>query len=173
MKRVFCIALSLILIFALAVPAFAEVPDFSGMSTDEIQDIITAARNELTVRELKDGDNTVLLDRDGVQVYLTGNARVDAYDDVAILYLEAVVIDDTGHPVGVEIESASVNGWDVYGNGIYNVTAKKKAEFEFTISDGGMFSLEEVEDVTITFHVFDDTTYDGMFDTEPVTVTLK
>ena len=172
MKKLLSFTLTLTMILALAVPAFADVPGFTDMTTDEIMEIINAARNELISRELKAAENTILLDQNDVQIYLTGKHSVDSYDEYVDLYLEVVVVNNTGRKINVDLDSITVNGWDVDAWGIYDVSSKKKDDLEIDISDADLSSYDELEDIVFTFEVYDSESYETIFIGEPVVVTF-
>lgn len=173
-KKFLCAFFALVMLFAAALPleAFADGPDVSGMTTEELHALINAARNELTARELSAGGETVLFDQGGVKVYLTGNYSIESYDWATYIYFEAVVINDTDATIDVYFISSTVNGWDVNSVGIGEITAghKKKGTFELTISDAEINSYEEIEDAEFVFYVMDNDTWDRLFETDSITV---
>lgn len=123
MKRFVSVFLVVLLAFSTSF-ALAEGMDFASMSDDALRALVDAARNELAKRELTAAENTVLFEQNGVKVYLTG-----AYDlsyDNAYLSLEAVVVNDSDKKVNVSVDTACINGWDVYGSGIGDISAGKK-----------------------------------------------
>lgn len=164
------LALILALLMLLSIPcsAFAEAPDVSAMTSEELQGLIDAARNELLSRELADGENIVLVDQDGVQVYLTGDYEIEAYSST-YLYMTAVVINNTDHMVGFYAKIATINGWDVDFTGTVDVSpgSKKKAKLEWRISDADISTFEEIEEMKLSLQVYDSSTYDEICDTEP------
>ena len=173
-KKTLCALLTLVILLGVALPleAFADSPDVSSMTTEELHELINAARNELTARELNAEGETVLFDQDGVKVYLTGNYTIESYDWATYIYLEAVVINDTDSTIDVFFVSSTVNGWDVDNIGIGEITTghKKKGNFELTISDAEINSYEEIEDAEFVFYVMDDATWDHLFETDSITV---
>lgn len=173
MKKLAFTLLALVMLFTAVFPcsAFAEIPDFSDMTDEEIQEIIDAARNELVSRKLEEEDAYLLVDQDGVQIYLTGNYTLYDYDD-PLLDLEAVIINNTDSKIGVHSDICCVNGWDVDFYGATDITAgkKKKCEFELQIGDADISTFEEVEDFEISFVVYNADTYDDIFTSDVVTL---
>ena len=166
-----------ILIFSLAFPleAFAELTDFSSMTEEELHELINGARNELTLRELVFDKDTVLIDQDGVKVYLTGNYKVNEFyypDDLVSVTFEAVIINETDTTISVNFDSATVNGWDVSYNGIGDITAghKKKDNLELYISEADITTYEEIEEVIFDLYVYDSDNWDTLFSPDPITV---
>ena len=150
--------ISMILILVLSIAAtfaFAEGVDVSSMTDEELRAIVDSARNELVKRELTAEADTVLFDAEGVKMYLTGNSRVSSDGEYA--YFEVVVVNDTDVEVGITVESASINGWDVFGSDVYGTSAgkKQKAEMFFKIADAEISTIEEIDDLELTFRLFD------------------
>lgn len=178
MKRIAFTLLALIMLFTAVFPcaAFAEVPDFSEMSTEEILEILNAIRNELKGRELVQHENIMLLDQNDVQVYLTGNYEVENYGSSGVyLELEAIVINNTDTNIGVSAENVSINGWVVDFTGIGDIAAgkKKKGDIELRISDADISTFEEVEDLELSMLVYSQDTWERIFIAEPLTVYLN
>lgn len=156
----------------------AEAPDYTAMSDAELHAIIDAARNELAKRERTMAADTVLIEQNDVTVYLTGKYRLWDGDDFmsgdpfCYLDLEVVVVNDSDRNVSVTIDTASVNGWVVYGSGISETTPgkKQKGELEFKISDGEAFSYEEVEEIEINFYLYDMDQWERIADVDPVII---
>ncbi len=135
-----------------------------------------AARNELTSRKAVEDGNTFLVDKDDVQVYLTGKHTIESYESGnSYLYLEAVVINNTDKNIGIGSDTASVNGWNVDFLGTTDVSfgKKKKDNFELRISDADISSYEEVEELEISLVIYDCDSYDTMFTSDSVIVTFN
>lgn len=172
MKKIFALMLALLLLVAIPCEAFAEMPDFSAMSDEELHALIDAARNEMAARELKAGENVLLFEEDGVQVYMTGNNRAEDYGESAYLYIEVVVINDSGRQIAIVDDGASVNGWNVtfFGFGGVSAGKKKKGDLELVISDASITTLDEVEDVEIVLQLLDEDSWNVLCTLDPITV---
>lgn len=173
MKKVMTLVLAAVLLIVLPCEAFAEMPDLSAMSTEELHALVDAARNELTSRELTAGGETLIVDQDGVQVYLTGEYKVEDWGDGTVdLYLEAVIVNNTDHGLAVVEDGISVNGWNVTFFGIGEISAgkKKKANFELWISDASISTYEEIEEIEFGLRLLNEDTYEGTRVSDPVTV---
>ena len=173
MKKLIAWVLALLMLGSTV--AFAEMPDFSAMTDAELHEIVDGARSELKERELKAEKDTVLVDQDGVKVYLTGKYEINDYSSSSgnvYIRLEAVIINNTDKTIDVFFDSATVNGWDVDNCGIGEITArhKKKDEFELTISDAEISTYEEIEEIEIKLYIYDDDAYERMFVTDPITL---
>lgn len=163
MRKIFAFLLSVLLV-CLSCAASAEGVDYTAMNDEELHALVDGARNELAKRELNAAEDTVIFEQEGVEVYLTGEHEVlgEAYLD-----LEAVVINDSDKSISLMVDSASINGWDVFCDGIYEVSSgkKKKGALEFNLEDAEISSYEEVEDIEISFYLVDNESYDNI--TEP------
>ena len=153
MKRFVSVFLVVLMILNMV---FAEGIDVTSMTDEELYALVDSARNELSKRELDAAADTVLFDAEGVKMYLTGNNYVNGGE---YAYFEVVVVNDTDTEVAVTIESASINGWDVASNGVYGTSAgkKQKGEMFFHISDAEISTIEEIDDLELTFRLFDST----------------
>lgn len=174
MKRLFSILVVLMLVFSTA--ALAEGIDFASMDDAALQALIDGARNELEKRGKTNGEqtveeNTVLFEENGVTVYLTGEHEVWGSDSY-YLDLGVVLVNNSDKTVSVLIDTAYVNGWEVYGGGITDTGAGKKqqAVLDFCISDANISTYEEVEEIEMNFIIIDSDTYDTIAELEPVVI---
>lgn len=168
MKKLPALFLVLILLFS---TCFAEGLDYSSMTDAQLHDIVDAARNELAKRELTTAGNTVLLDQDGVQVYLTGDYTITGSSKY--LVLDVVVINDSDKNISVSIDSdCSINGWAVSTMGCGETPAgkKKRAELSFKLSDAGISTYEEIEDIEMTLYLYDMDKWETVSRTETITL---
>lgn len=163
MKKIFACLLAALLLISITT-TIAEEMDFASMSDDELHALVDGARNELAKRELSAAEDTVILEQDGVNVYLTGNKEIQDYSNE--LQIEAVVVNDTNKNISVIIDSASVNGWNVFGSGISTTTAgkKQKGSFWLYLDGADVSALEEVEDVELSLYLYDDDSYETIGD---------
>ena len=70
-KLVSILALLLSLVFSTIV--LAQDMDFSSFSDDELRGIIQSVRDELDRRKTDEDANKILYDKNGIQVYFTGD----------------------------------------------------------------------------------------------------
>lgn len=175
MKKLLALVFALLMLAAIPCEAFAEVPDFSAMSDEELHALFDAARNEIAARGLAAGDDTLLFEQDGVQVYMTGNNTIDDYGDTVELNIEVIIINDSAYDIALVDDTTSVNGWVVMFYGVGGVSAgKKKKDFiELVISDASISTLEEVEDIEFVFRLLDENSYSAIGTTDPITVVFN
>lgn len=172
MKRFITICLAILLTLA-SVAAIAEGIDVSTMTDEELHAIINAARNELTKRELVAAGDLVVVDQDDVQIYMTGNNEMKAFDDGGVwLYIEFVVVNNTDTTVNPFVGKSIVNGWDVHGDGMGKTSAgsRQKVTMRMRVSDGEVSSMEDIEEIVVSFELYDSDNSEMISKTEPVTI---
>ena len=155
--------------------ATAEGFDFASMSDDQLQAVIDGARNELTKRVLVAAENTVLFEQEGVTVYLTGDYEVTEYDpETVYLKMDTVIVNDSDRTVWILTDSLCINGWEVYAYGLPDTNAgkKQKCVLEFMISDAGISSYEEIEDMEAVFCLVDNESYETFSTTDVIRLTF-
>ena len=90
-------------------------------------------------------------------------------------YPNAVVINDSESKIGVSLDDVSINGWNVYGSGIYDTAAGKKqtSSIEFNLTDAEISSFEEIEDIEFVVSVYDSDSYDTIATSDVVTLNFN
>lgn len=170
-KKAVTAILVIALAFIMLVPleAFAEVPDFSAMTDEELHELIDGARNELKKRELNAEGGMILFEQDGVTVYLTGDYRIYG-DDSKYIEFSATVVNDSDYDLNIQVDSVVLNGWDVYGGGIGGITAhhKKKGDFDLCISDADISSFEEIEEIEFNLYLYDSSAWKRISTIDPI-----
>lgn len=152
----------------------AEGLDFASMSDDQLQAVIDGASAELAKRTPVQENEDVLIDQNGVKVYLTGNHEVWGYEEDWYLDLEAVVENNSDKTISILLDSASVNGWNVFSMGISDTQAgkKQKGVLDFYFSQAGIKTFEEVEEIEMVFTIYDSDNWNTVATTEPITITF-
>ena len=168
MRKFTAIMLALLLSTAFATTAFAA--DWSSMSTEEILAEIDQARAELTARDLADPENFVLVDADGMTITITGAPEIE----YGILTIPATAVSSSDKEVGVIIEEAYINGWQVPVATAYTLEPGKKAKIKIEIygieETAEITDVSQLEDIEFHMYTFDPTTYDTITDGLPATV---
>lgn len=170
MKRIIA-TLLLIALFLTANPTFAEGLDFASMNDEQLQAIIDGAKAELSNRNGNSSTSDVLIDQNGIKMYMTGNHEIWGSDDY-YYDMEVVVENNSDKPISIDFESASINGWEVYASGVYDTGAgkKQKGNLEFKISDADISSIEEIEEMELFFYIFDNESYNTLYKLDPITL---
>lgn len=171
MKRTLALLFALLMLCG---TCLAEGLDYPSMTDEQLHAVIDAARNELSKRELVLDGKTLLFEKEGVSVYLTGDFKEDSFTTDSLHYMraEVIVVNDSDLNVRVGIDSMSVNGWEVSCSGFSAVSAGKKVKDElyFNAVDTDVTSVEEIETVEITFRLSNADTYKFFADVEPITL---
>lgn len=170
MRKIFGIILAVLLLCS---SAFAEGLDYSSLSTTELQGIITAARNELLRRTaLSDGKLFIIDEADDLQIYLTGKGKTNLWDEYD---LEIVVINNSSRAISIAFDNIVVNGWEtnpISSDMVHDIGAgkKKKDSLPIALDDADLYSLSKVEEVEISFHTFDSSSYETLKNYGPFTI---
>ena len=172
MKKILALVMVLVCVFCWSF-ACAEGLDFASMSDEQLQAIIDGATEELANRKGSNVADGVLIDQDGVKLYLTGKHEVWGYDS-HYLSLEAVVENNMDCGISIDFESVSINGWEVYGSGIFDTGSgkKQKAEIDLLLSDAEISTYEEIEEIEFVFKMFDSDTFKTIKKFDPVVLTF-
>ena len=145
MKKALALLLCIIVMCGVAI---AE--DYSALSTEDLQTQINLMRNELVKRELVAGEKVLIFDKNGVQIYLTGEYEEKSSGK---LRLKTIIINDSKEEVAINPE-LSVNGWDVGCSGWKtdaNAGMKAKGYFDFSISAADISSYSEIEEIVFRY----------------------
>lgn len=176
MKKFLSVLLACILIFSISTVYAA---DYSSMSDDELYEQYTAIRNELTIRGLKAEKKTVILEKSGVQIYISDSPTFESTWSGTFIYIPVVIVNNTEFNISVVVRNSSINGWTaeakVYTN---NVPSGKKAktEIRYELKDTDIESLEDFEDAELAFVVYNDNDWFGnkvVDETKPITIYAK
>lgn len=175
MKRLVALVLASIMLFSVAV-AYAD--DYSSLSDEQLIEQLNAIRNELVSRGFKAEKNRVLLEKNGIQVYINGDPVIKRgqWSDTEYLYIPIVIINNTDKVIMCTIDNTSENGWKVYGFISEEVPAgkKSKSQIEFNLDDD-VKTIDDLEEIEFTFRVFDSNNWsapDIVPTTSPVTITF-
>lgn len=168
--------LSMLLVLVLLLPtmALAEI-DWTGMDAATIQMEIDRARAEILTRDIKLPEKgTVLVDADGVVVTLTSAAVEKSWDGSYGLVLNYTVANNSDKAMGFRDDDCYINGWKVSGSISSSLEAGKKAKESATIYhidvDADVTTIEEIEELQITFLTFDASTF--MTETNDIQTTI-
>lgn len=160
---IFAVLLSVVL----STIVYAQDTDYSSLSDDELREIIQSARDELDRRKTAEDGNKILYDKDGIQVYFTGEtSRTSTISDATYekLNMETVVINNSDKNISVSFTDCSINGWETEAGGVHDISAGKKKKdmvgFNLTLAD--ITEAEEIDDIEYTLRIYDNDTYDDI-----------
>ena len=170
--------LALLLIFVLSfttVFACAEEYNFAEMDDAQLYEILEGVQAELAKRKpqaSEDEENPVLIDQDGVYMYLTGNHEVWGYEDSWYLDLEVVVENNSDVTVSILTDGSSINGWNVASFGITDTQSgkKQKGTIELYLTDAEISTFEEVEEIEFHLLIYNSDDWETIATVEPITL---
>lgn len=142
MKKLFVAAMAVLMLVS---AALAEGADFSGMSQDEILDVINAWRNALVLEEAED----CLLKYDtghGITIIFRAFCTRPYSDDD---YISVTIVNDSDTDYKIYCDSLYINGWSVYTVQASHVKAHRRMndEWGFRLSDAGLRSTREITEM--------------------------
>ena len=163
------LSLILVLVLVLCAVGSAAETTYAAMSTEQLHTAASAIRNELLKRDLVAAENVVLVDQDGVQVYMTGNNEIDWIGAFAI---EVVVVNNSTKKISILSEIASINGWTVYMSGVTETGPgkKQKGTLSFDLDAAGISSIEEIEEVEIELIIYDSDAWESVSKTPSIVI---
>lgn len=161
MKKLITIILALAML--LPAVALADLPDVTGMTDQELHDMISACSAELMARNTSEPDGTLLFEFDGVKLYQKG----EPYKSSSYLYIPVAIYSSKDFQLTLSLRNAKINGWEVYSSGItVDANAKKKGELCFDLSDADISGVEQIESLVFSWVVFNQDTWDTPYEGE-------
>ena len=162
MKKVVSVILAAALI--LAMPCAGADLDYSSMSDSELQAVVDSARTELFQRKQREENgNLIICDADGVQVALTGNFKDSPG---TMVRLEITIVNNSNLTVSTILDKGYINSWEVSsgmsGSGLLP-GKKERGDLWFNLEGAGISSIDEIEDMSFIFRLFDSETYDDIY----------
>ena len=116
-----------------------------------------------------DDTGDILVDSDGIKIVARGLDTEDSiFGPSLILYIE----NNTGRNLTVQARDESVNGFMIDSIMSTDISSGNKAltELTFMSSDLEENSIEEINEIEFSFHIYDYDTYDNYYDTEMLKV---
>ncbi len=168
-----CLLLILATVFLLVGNALAENMDYANMSDEELHQIISLASEELSRRADKD-KKTILIDQDGILLYLTGQYTIEhTLLGQTILTLNTIMENNSAKNISIGHYMSSINDWDVDFSSI-DINAspghKIKGSISFDLDDANISMYEEIKMIELELCVFDTSSYDTIIDTEVIRI---
>lgn len=148
---------------------------FNAESWDTIVDsdpiIITTDADPSFVQEYDDS-GVVLLDTKGFRIVAQGLDETSSIlGTELLLYIE----NNTDNNVTIQVRDVSVNGFMVGTIFSCDVLAGKKAfdDITFMKSDLEKNSIKDINEIDLSFHIFDANSWNTILDSEPITITFE
>lgn len=151
MKKLITIILAVTLF--LPAVALADLPDVSGLSDQELKDLIAACSAELMSRNVTEPEGTLLFNAGGMRAYQTGNAYID---DSGLLRIPVTICNDLNERAAISLEDETCNGWDIMSQGGAETKAnsKKKAEMFFWVNKADVTDISQIDSLRFRWTVF-------------------
>jgi predicted small secreted protein len=148
---------------------------FNAESWDTIVDsdpiIITTDADPSFVQEYDDS-GVVLLDTKGFRIVAQGLDETSSIlGTELLLYIE----NNTDNNVTIQVRDVSVNGFMVGTIFSCDVLAGNKAfdDITFMKSDLEKNSIKDINEIDLSFHIFDANSWNTILDSEPITITFE
>ena len=137
----------------------------SSLSDAQLKEQFKAIRNELASRGLTSEKSTVILDQNGVKLYINDAPTITkSWDNKHYLNIPMVIINDSGKSIAVVPEEGSVNGWkaecDLSDRNV-PIGKKSKVNLQFLLDDTDVEKIEDFEDFELWFKVYDNDDWFG------------
>ena len=149
----------IIIITMLLYVSIAYATNYSSFADSKLIEVYNAVRNELTARGYNAENKRILLDENGVQIYINGEPEIEYSNmyEQNILYIPIVIINGTDKVIMCIMENSSLNGWKTYGSisGIIPIGKKSKEYISYHLADTDVEALEDLEDVEFSVRVCD------------------
>ena len=169
MKRLAVSFFALVLI--LTSVAIAE--EYKTMSNDDLYALINAVRTELLSRELSLTPDQIFIENDKVAMYM--DKKDIEFTRSGTLEIPVVLVNNTENEISFQIDSLMVNGWECMGI-IDNIktSGKKRATIDLYCGRGAeVTSIEEIEDIRVTFSAFNMDTFEDAAKTDPILLVIE
>ena len=169
-KKLIGLTLALILVFSLSACGESSVqkPITDDKSTQ------TSTSEESTAEESSSSpesstvsiESTVLLNQDGLVI--TAKELVD--DPIWGMGVKVLIENNTQKNLGVQCNSLIVNNYMISDLFSSSVAAGKKSNDTIYLSSSGLQAagITTISDIVFSFHVFDNDTYETLFDTDEI-----
>ena len=150
---------------------------FHAYDADSYEGIFTTDCIEIETSAIDSMDTTV--NDEGTELYNEGGVRIvgktvdenSFWGTAILLYIE----NESGRNVGISVDDMSINGFMLTPYFSTTVYDGKKAVDDITImsselKENGITSIEEVE---LKFHIYDNSSYETIADSEPITFSAQ
>ena len=169
MKRAIAILMALVCLLAGMVSAYAQV-DLSSLSEAELK----ALQREIALKLCPAAESsTVIWDNEYVKVSFVSLQEPEWSEGVNV---KLIVENKANKELGVTCDVASVNKWTVVPMGPGTVAANANlmgyVEIFDTLSEYGINSVDEINEITLVLYVFDGESYMTLATSDTITLTF-
>lgn len=148
---------TILIIIMLPIAALADLPDVTGMTDQELKDLISACSKELMARNTSEPEGTLLFEYEGAKIYKTGQAVINY---LGYLEIPVAVYNDMDIGISFGVEGVTCNGWDIYGSSAgASAKAKKKDSIIFMVPDADVTSIDQIDSFSFKWTVTNTETF--------------
>lgn len=158
---------TILIIVMLPIVALADLPDVTGMTDQELKDLISACSQELRARNTVEPDGILLFDAGGMRMYQSGDAYIDQQ---GMLCVPVIICNDLDENAAISLEDETCNGWDIFSQGGAETKAKskKKAEMYFWVNDANVTDISQIESLRFRWTVFSMDSVETLYEAEEI-----
>lgn len=143
---------TILIIILLPIAALADLPDVTGMTDQELKDLISACSQELMARNTVEPEGIVLFDEAGIRLYQTG----DAYIERGRIKVPCAMYNDLDITASVSPINVSCNSYSTFGYSGSELQPHSwaKCELDFATSELELKSLDEVISLLFSWQIY-------------------
>ena len=143
---------TILIIVLLPIAALADLPDVTGMTDQELKDLISACSKELMARNTVEPEGIVLFDEAGIRLYQTG----DAYIERGRIKVPCAMYNDLDIMASVSPINVSCNSYSTFGYSGSELQPHSwaKCELDFATSELELKSLDEVISLLFSWQIY-------------------
>ena len=155
---------TILIIILLPIAAMADLPDVTGMTDQELKDLISACSQELRARNTSEPEGILLFEYEGARIYQTGKAEINF---MGYLEIPVAIYNDMDIGISFGMDNVTCNGWDIYGSSVgASAKAKKKDTLMFSVPDAEVKSMDQIDSLRFKWTVTNTETYMFIFKQE-------
>ena len=149
MKRIIAAVIAFLLLLS---SAYAEMPDFSGMTEQQILDVINAGRNAIVLSETT--DELVRIETEQGLTIVIKDLRYPSKG--SYIYLDAMIVNDSDTDYTIRAKEVYINGWKCGAAINSDVLAHRRANEDcgLRITDTPITSQEEIEEIELYLYFY-------------------
>ena len=152
---------TILIIILLPIAALADLPDVTGMTDQELKDLISACSQELMTRNTSEPEGILLFEMDGFKVFQTGAAEISS----GFMRIPVTLYNENDFGVSISPYETNCNGWDIWsGGGSVSANAKSKETLSFSVEDAEVTEIDQIESLKFVWLVYNTDTYDEIYE---------
>ena len=152
---------TILIIIMLPIAALADLPDVTGMTDQELKDLISACSQELRARNTSEPEGILLFEMNGFKMFQTG----DAYISSGFMRIPVALYNENDFGVSISPYKTNCNGWDIWSDGgDVSANAKSKEFLSFSVDEADVIEIDQIESLKFVWKVYDTNTYHDIYD---------